>query len=65
MNTISNASLKMTANISAMNKAKKLPEVLIGTLLDSASQQQTQMQQSALKSAAEATGMGQNLDIKA
>ena len=65
MNTISNASLMMDTNINAMNKAKKLPEVLIGKLLESASEQQNQMQQNAASIASATTGTGQTVDIKA
>lgn len=65
MNTISNASLKMDTNIYAMNQAKKLPEMAIGKLLESASAQQTQMAQDTAKTAAAATGVGKTLDLKA
>jgi len=65
MNTISNTSLKMDTNIYAMNQAKKLPEMTVGKLLESASAQQTQMAQQTAQSVAAATGLGNTLDVKA
>ena len=65
MDTISNGSLKLDANIYAMNQAKKLPELVVGKLLESASVQQTQVMQEGAKQAAEATGRGINFDSQA